>query len=82
MFVCFIDLILYVPVSSYGHVGVLPLFYGTSTQVTKEREVLDSILPPSRSVVQQESLKDPRSATRAVRTVTDLIFLLLLKFLV
>ena len=32
LFVCLFELILYVPVNSYGHVGTLPPFYWTSTQ--------------------------------------------------
>ena len=31
-FVCLFELILYVPVNSYGHVGMLPPFYRTFTQ--------------------------------------------------
>ena len=31
-FVCLCELMLYVLVNSHGHVGMLPLFYGTCTQ--------------------------------------------------
>ena len=31
-FVCLFELILYIPVNSYGHAGTLPPVYGTSVQ--------------------------------------------------
>ena len=31
-FFCWLDMMLYVPVNSYGHVGMLHPFYGTSIQ--------------------------------------------------
>ena len=40
-FVCLFELIFYVPVNSYGHVGTLPPFCGT---YTNNQDVMISVL--------------------------------------